>query len=340
VTLRDIAQAAGTSPAAVSLALAGSPKVGDRTKAHILALCEELGYDRRHLRRAPVKGVRARALRVGLLTFGAALDDETLIPFLKALTGETACQGARLELATVASTESLEMMRTQLAAFAAELDGVLLYGLVSQELRRACRDLPQRFIMIGHGLSSRSTERTAPLLSSVVSNPQDMGQQATEFLLAQGHERLGFAASWMPEGMFAARWLDGYRLAHHHSRVPLDPSRIFCSQSPLAPGPEAAEYFLALPEPPTAYVVSDSLAAAGLRDALQERGHPLAADALVVCSSEDDAFRHRLTAYPRLNDDFPALAAEALRLLTADRQRGRPVQVVVPGRATGFESSP
>ncbi|MHC4887426.1 MAG: LacI family DNA-binding transcriptional regulator, partial [Planctomycetota bacterium] len=110
VTMRDIAQASGTSPATVSLALADSPQIAARTRVRILALCEELGYSRSHLRRSSNRGTASRekpTRRFGFFSVGAGLDEETLAPFLQALTRETTRQSVRLELAASDSNEPL-----------------------------------------------------------------------------------------------------------------------------------------------------------------------------------------------------------------------------------------
>lgn len=44
VTLRDVAQAVGVTPAAVSLALSGSPRISERTKDAVVKAAAELGY--------------------------------------------------------------------------------------------------------------------------------------------------------------------------------------------------------------------------------------------------------------------------------------------------------
>ena len=44
ITIRDLAEAAGTSIATVSRALSGAPKVGRETRSRIIHLAEELGY--------------------------------------------------------------------------------------------------------------------------------------------------------------------------------------------------------------------------------------------------------------------------------------------------------
>jgi DNA-binding LacI/PurR family transcriptional regulator len=191
--------------------------------------------------------------------------------------------------------------------------------------------------MVGHGLSDPESDRSGPVLPSVVSDPQRMGERATHHLFSQGYERIGFFSSWTPRGMFAARWLDGYHLAHHHARKPIDPELIFAREDHTSHGEEAAEHFLSLSIPPVAYVVPDALAASSLSDALQDREHPIAANAMVLCSSKEYAERFRLTDYPRFTDDFPSLAAEDLSLLTADQWSARPTQLIVSGLSTGLE---
>ncbi|WP_328657086.1 LacI family DNA-binding transcriptional regulator [Nocardia salmonicida] len=64
-TMRDIAAAAGVSPSAVSLALAGKGRMEDSTRARILATATELGYRINREARALRTG---RTMMIGLVT--------------------------------------------------------------------------------------------------------------------------------------------------------------------------------------------------------------------------------------------------------------------------------
>ncbi|MFC6014019.1 LacI family DNA-binding transcriptional regulator [Nocardia lasii] len=64
-TMRDIATAAGVSPSAVSLALAGKGRMEDSTRARILATATELGYRINREARALRTG---RTMMIGLVT--------------------------------------------------------------------------------------------------------------------------------------------------------------------------------------------------------------------------------------------------------------------------------
>ena len=63
--MRDIAAAAGVSPSAVSLALAGKGRMEDSTRARILATATELGYRINREARALRTG---RTMMIGLVT--------------------------------------------------------------------------------------------------------------------------------------------------------------------------------------------------------------------------------------------------------------------------------
>jgi LacI family transcriptional regulator len=327
VTMRDIAQASGTSPATVSLALADSPQIGAETKERILQLCDELGYQRTHLRRNSTK---AAALRFGFLSVGTALDEESIAPLLKALTRETSKQGIRLELSAVDSDQSASAMKAQISNFASELDGVFLYGLVPLDVRRACKRAKIRAVMIGHGLAGDADSDGRALLPGVISNPRAMGEQATDWLFQKGHERIAFFCSWMPKGMFSEQWLDGYYISHHHAGRNVDPDLVYYRRDRFARGTDAVQHYLSLPTPPTAWIVPDALAANGLRDALSHAGITLSEDDMVLCSIPENAVRFNLTEFSRFTDDFDAMAANAIHLLKFPAENNAPIQVIVP----------
>lgn len=64
VTQSDVARAAGVSRSLVSLALSGSPKVAQDTRAHVLRVAGELGY---RVNMAASSLARQRSTIIGLV---------------------------------------------------------------------------------------------------------------------------------------------------------------------------------------------------------------------------------------------------------------------------------
>ena len=98
ITIRDLAEAAGTSIATVSRALSGAPKVGRETRSRIIHLAELLGYR---------SGNHRKTIGVVLPSLEMPRFDAYTATFQKALTLEIYRRGYRT---IILSFEDIELL--------------------------------------------------------------------------------------------------------------------------------------------------------------------------------------------------------------------------------------
>jgi LacI family transcriptional regulator len=97
------------------------------------------------------------------------------------------------------------------------------------------------------------------------------GYTATEFLISQGHRRIGIITFPLHLTTSRAR-LAGYREALERAGIPIDPALICEGSYLLGDGVEQTRYLLDQPNPPTAIFAGNDAQAAGVYQVLYERG--------------------------------------------------------------------
>lgn len=99
----------------------------------------------------------------------------------------------------------------------------------------------------------------------------DGALQATRYLLALGHRRIGFITGDRRLSAASER-IDGYCQALRDAHVPVDPALIVEGDFLQSGGYRAALAMLALPDPPTAIFASNDEEAFGVMDAVRQSG--------------------------------------------------------------------
>lgn len=94
---------------------------------------------------------------------------------------------------------------------------------------------------------------------------------ATEYLIKQGHKRIGFITGWLDLGTAIDR-LDGYKTALRANHIPIDPELIYEGTFNQPDGYTGTCKFLDLESPPTLIFASNDVMAMAAMDAARERG--------------------------------------------------------------------
>jgi DNA-binding LacI/PurR family transcriptional regulator len=184
ITLTQIARKAGVSPATVSLALRGDPRVADATRQRVCRLAEKAGYVPNNVGRA----LRSRRSRL----VGYLLPDVTASFYSDILQGiGEAADAAGYSVLTAITEHSVESERRHLHAFHEKrVDGVL----VSTFTEHACKRLRtlERSGTPVVVCSNATFDRRVPFV--IIDNRRG-GALAAEHLIELGHKRLGFCFS-------------------------------------------------------------------------------------------------------------------------------------------------
>lgn len=279
VNLKQLAEKLGLSQTTVSRALNGYPEVSEATRRRVIEAAAL--YDYRPNPRAKSLAT-GRALSIGHV-IPVSTKHEMVNPIFAdflAGAGETYANAGYDLLLSVVPDEEQDRAYRELAS-RGKVDGVIVHGPRQSDSRiELLSALGLPFVV--HGRSSR-VERGYNWLDV---NNRRAFYRGTGFLLDLGHRRIGLL-NGVPEMDFAARRLSGYAAA-------LEERGIECHDDLIA-GDEMTENFgyfharrmLALPDPPTAFMVSSIIPAIGARRAIEEAGLRLGADVSLVTFDDD-----------------------------------------------------
>jgi LacI family transcriptional regulator len=322
-TLSSVAAAAGVSTSTASRALSGHPSVLPSTRARVQAAAAALGYQVNRTASA------LRTRRTGLL--GLVLNNlrtatfHTIAETLQAWAGR---HGYQVLVCTTGGDPEREAAFLQTAR-AHHFDGVVLAG------SGANTELVNDLVREGRAVVTMNREVPGSLAPSVMSAYERAAQLAAEHLLGLGHTRIA-AIEGPPDVTSGRLHHAGFVGALADAGVPVPDELVH--RGPFTPefGRAAATEVLALPEPPTALLVSNHEASFGVLPVLGERALPVPARLSVICTEEEPFYSWSSPPLTTV-DNRPELQAErAAALLLAqlsdpgDAVRARHAELVEP----------
>lgn len=273
VSIVDIAAAAGVAPSTVSRALQDHPRISPARREQIKALAEQMGYRPNQVARSLVTG---RSHTLGVVV------TEVTDPFVAEVmrSAELASRDAGYTLLFASSERDpereLEAIRLLLAH---EVEGVIVIsgraGTYYSELRAPSQlgaDWPLVLI---------NNQQTGPGIYSVRMDNRAGAIAAVSYLKSLGHRRIAFVAG--PErGRSSRERLEGYRQGIAVNGLGSAAEMVVSGAGLLEDGPRALAALLTVPEPPTAVLCYNDLAAIGLLGAAVRAGMRVPADLSVV----------------------------------------------------------
>ncbi|MCP8939706.1 LacI family DNA-binding transcriptional regulator [Alsobacter sp. SYSU M60028] len=303
VTLQVIAETLAVSTATVSLALRDSPVVAAETKERVQRLAAELGY---------VYNRSAASLRTARTNMVAVGFHDITNPYfaevLAAVEDAAMAAGRTILLATYG--ESLERQARVLRTLREyRPDGMILCVAAGTQKE----DLAP-LLASGIPLTQLSRETAGVDLDFVGSDDAAGVGLAIDHLVGLGHRRIAMICGMDSYSTGRARrrgYCEG--LAAHG--IPLDPALMFPAYGTRENGLAAIQAALALPDPPTAAVCFNDLAAFGAMNGLRHLGREAGRDfSIVGCDDVAEAAQWfpALTTVRNRQDEMGRLAAQML----------------------------
>lgn len=269
VTIVDVAKEAGVSFATVSRVLNDGTRVKPEKRARVLRAVKRLGY---------TTNLQARSLRggsthlIGLLVrdLGTAYIGE----IIRGVDAELEAHKYDVMLYTTHRRQAQE--NAYVAALTRGItDGMLI--VLPRHPEGYVKTLRQRkfpYVLIDHqGIDDRGP--------AVGATNRAGGYDATRYLLALGHRRIGFITGAMDLGCSRER-LDGYRAALLDHGVTPDTALIREGDFQQPRGYAGALELMNLPNPPTAIFASNDVMAFGAMEAARERGKKIPDDISIL----------------------------------------------------------
>lgn len=317
VTLQVIAERLDVSTATVSLALRDNPVVAESTREKVQALARDLGY---------IYNRSAASLRTARTNMVAVGFHDITNPFfaelLLAIEDSIYASGRTVLLATYGENLSRQdkVLRT-LREY--RPDGMILCaaGGTGQPDIRA---------LMGAGIAIVQLVREmVPDVDFVGIDDRTAAREATEHLIDLGHRRIASIAGL--EGIPTARARRaGWRDALEARGIPVDPALVYEGLTTREVGFAAIRHLLTLPDPPTAAVCFNDLAAFGTMLGLRHEGLEPGRDFSVVgCDDIKEAalWSPALTTIHNRQNELGAEAARVLEERIANP--GAPVQRIL-----------
>jgi LacI family transcriptional regulator len=293
VTISEVARCAGVAPGTVSRALNGYADVSPTTRARIVALARELGYQPD----APARSLRTRRTRLVAAYLGRCGDDATHPFFRPVLAGLSArLRAAGHGLMVVEGTGD----RHDLGA--GGFDGAVLMSVDA--------DNPLVAALADAGIPCVGVD--VPLPAHVAADNRGGTALAVRHLAGLGHRRIA-AIAGIPHTLAGGERLEGYRAGLAAAGLPYDPALVAVGDFSAASG-EAAVAAL-LPARPTAIVAASDLMAIGATRALTAAGIAVP-EAISIVGFDDlplaSLVRPELTTVRQDPERIGAAAADAV----------------------------
>jgi LacI family transcriptional regulator len=306
-TINDVARIAGVSKKTVSRVINRSPLLSDDTRKHVEGVIANLGY-------VPNPQARALALRRNFL-IGLIHDNPNAQMVMNVQQGILeSLHGTEFELVVRPIDRGSATMLDDVRNFLERqrLFGVVLLPPVSEndQLARLCNDIGCRYVRMG------SAELDDPA-HMVASNDSEAVTAAVDYLIDQGHKRIGLVLG--PHGFRSARERRmGFEQALTSAKITLPRSMIAEGNYTFESGVMAADRLLDLMPRPTAIFACNDEMAAGVLHAARQRGIDVPRDLSIIGFDDTPIAAHIWPPLTTVRWPIISMARSAALKLTAD----------------------
>ncbi|WCT75399.1 LacI family DNA-binding transcriptional regulator [Sphingomonas naphthae] len=270
-TINDVARIAGVSKKTVSRVINRSSQLNGETRSKVEEVIAELGY-------VPNPQARALALRRNYL-IGLVHDNPNAQTIMNVQRGMLeALHDSEFEMVVRPLSRGSPTMLDDLRTFLERqrLFGVFLMPPISENdaIVKLCVELGCRYVRMCSAVLDDDEHMVA-------SNDREVVREATEYLIAQGHQRIGLVAG--PHGFRSAKERrQGFEEALAAAGIPLPRSLIADGNYTFESGLVAAERLLEQTPRPTAIFSSSDTMAAGVMFAARQRGLDIPRDLSII----------------------------------------------------------
>lgn len=310
VTIKDVAQAAGVSPATASRVLSGNPATSPASRTSVEAAVKKLGF---------MPNAQARSLRCTKTDSIALLISDVRNPYFADLAHavEQHARAAGLVTFMGNANEDTEQQDDFLATMLSRrVDGMILVPQGLREADRQATDMMRR--VIDSGIPLVFVDRTLGdvQVPQVTAESAVALDEAIAVLKANGHRRIAFIGG--PE--HASTALERHRAfdaALTANGLGTDRALHFAGDFRTASGAEGARWFLGHRLEPTAVVIADAPMAIGALSVWRSLGKRIGQDFSVVAFDEVDALLMHDPPIATISHDLQAMGRAAVETLLA-----------------------
>ncbi len=314
-TINDVARIAGVSKKTVSRVINRSPLLNDDTRRKVEAVIGELGY-------IPNPQARALALRRNFL-IGLVHDNPNAQTVMNVQEGMLeALHGTEFEMVVRPLDRGSATMLDDLRHFLERqrLFGVLLMPPISENdsIAQLCTEIGCRYVRMGSAMLDDAAHMVA-------SNDREAVRTAVDYLIEQGHRRIGLVAG--PHGFRSARERrEGFEEALASAGISLPRSMLADGNYTFDSGRIAADRLLDVVPRPTAIFSSNDEMAAGVMHAAMERGLQVPRDLSIIGFDDTPVATHIWPPLTTVRWPIVSMARSAALKLLAGVDGSDPVE--------------
>jgi len=265
VTLKDVAQLAGVSTSTVSRTCKDHPSISEETKEKVRRAMAELGYESGFMA-PPIAPQEPKTIGIILPPSRKEAYENTF--YLEAARGISAfCNQKQYTNTLITGYDEDEIIAAiQSMVKSNQVDSfIVLYSKLNDSVINYLYSEGLLYVLIGK--ANQYTNQTI-----YIDNDNLLaGQEATEYLITKGHQKIGFIGK-DPTLTFSVDRKSGYRLALMNHDIPLNPSYCIDLSKKRRNYFQEILTYLQQPDRPTAVVVSDDIIAFTLKQVCYELG--------------------------------------------------------------------
>lgn len=283
VTIKDVAALAGVSPSTVSRTCKDNPSISRETKERVRRAMAQLGYEANFPASEPA--VEQNRRTVGIILPPSTRETYENPFYLEAIRGISQFCNEHQYLSAVITGQDDEEVLSVIRSMVREerVDGfVLLYSRRDDAIAEYLYNEGLLYVLIGKAYQYANQ-------TIYINNDNLMaGQEATEYLIALGHRRIGYLGS-TSSLVFSADRMAGYQMALRQHELPADPA--CCIEVPCTPPEDTAPIraMLEREDRPTAILVSDDILGLVLVQLCSQLGLSIPGD-MSILSFNDSLF--------------------------------------------------
>ena len=275
VTIKDVAKLAGVSPSTVSRVCNNNPTISKETREKVQKAIQELGYELPASQDAqPAFATRS----IGVILPPSAQDAYENTFYLKAIRGiSQICNQRQANTCIVTGQDYEEVLQSvQNLHHSGRIDGfIVLYSRKN--------DIVIDYLC-EHGLLYVIVGKPSDLASQTICVDNDnllASREATDYLYALGHRRIGFIGG-KTEFMHASARRSGYQLSLLLHGLPAGKDCCIEMEDVRSHGNQDLIQLLQTPDRPTAFVVSDDMLALALERVCTHLGLSIPEDISII----------------------------------------------------------
>ncbi len=254
ITIKDVAKLAGVSPSTVSRVCNNNPTISKETREKVQMAIQELGYEPPTSQDSQTSIV---SKNIGVILPPSAQDAYENTFYLKTIRGiSQVCNQRRVNTCIITGQDNAEVLQSvQNLHLSGRVDGfIVLYSRKNDTVIDYLCEQGLLYVIIG---------KPSDLTSQTICVDNDnllASREATDYLYALGHRRIGFIGG-KTEYMHASDRRDGYQLSLLLHGLSANNAYCIEMEDIRSHGYQDLVQLLQAPDHPTAFIVSDDILA-------------------------------------------------------------------------------